>query len=335
MRHAAIYLISLFIFGSAAASDLPPGGGFSLPLNCTAGADCWVMNYPDMAPGPDVADPACGPRSYDGHKGIDIAIRDFAAMHRGIPVRAAANGVVRRVRDGMPDKVMRSVAQGAQLNRKDCGNGVILDHGNGWQTQYCHLRRGSVAVKPGESVRRRQILGLVGLSGKTQFPHLHLTTRRGGQMLDPMTGRSLGAGCGRGGGGASLWHDKSRLTYQPVSLYAVGVSTGPVTAGSVKQNAASPARIEPSAPALVLWAALFGVRAGDRLGFTITGPDGETLFSRRQTIARTQAWRLQFAGFRRKDTLWPLGHYRGRAVLRRGEGKTAVVSERSTEFWIK
>ena len=335
LRSAVIYLIPFFVSVSAAALDLPPGGGFSLPLNCTPGTDCWVMNYPDMTAGSDAADPACGPRSYDGHKGTDFAIRDLATMRRGVPVHAAADGVVRQARDGMSDKMMETKADRAKLKGRDCGNGIVVDHGNGWQTQYCHLRRGSVALSPGNSVRRGQQLGLIGLSGKTQFPHVHLTIRRRGQVLEPMTGRSLAAGCGRGGSGATLWHDNSHLTYQPVSLYAVGFSTGPVTAITVKQEAASPASIKRSAPALVLWVAIFGVRTGDQLAFTITGPDGKTLLSREITISRTQAWRLQFAGFRRKHTLWPLGHYRGRVVLRRGEGKTAVLSERSTEFWVK
>ena len=199
MLRAVIYLIFLFVSVSAAASDLPPGGGFSLPLNCTPGTDCWMMNYPDMAPGRDVADPQCGPRSFDGHKGTDLAIRDLATMRRGVPVRAAANGVVRHARDGMPDKIMRTKADRAQLKGRDCGNGIVVDHDNGWQTQYCHLRRGSVAVRPGESVRRGQRLGLVGLSGWTQFPHVHLTIRRRGEVLDPMTGRPLSTGCGQGG----------------------------------------------------------------------------------------------------------------------------------------
>ena len=334
MRRAVIYLIPLFVTVSAAAADLPPGGGFSLPLSCTLGADCWVINYPDMTLGPDTVDPACGPRSYNGHKSTDLAIRDLATMRRGIPVLAAADGVVQRTRDGMPDKIMQTNEDLAQLRGQGCGNGMVVDHGKGWQTQYCHLRRGSVALRPGESVRRGQQLGLVGLSGRTQFPHVHLTIRHRGQALDPMTGRPLGAGCGRAGG-SSLWHDNSRLTYQPVSIYAVGFTTGPVTAAIIKEDAAQSVQIERSAPALVLWAAIFGVRAGDQLAFTITGPNGKTLLSRGLTISRTQAWRLQFVGLQRKHAHWPLGHYSGYAVLRRGKGKTAVVSERNTKFIIK
>jgi hypothetical protein len=334
LRRAGIYLIPFLASVSAAASDLPPGGGFSLPLNCTPGTDCWVINYPDMTLGPDMADPACGPRSYDGHKSTDLAIRDLATMRRGVPVLAVADGVVRRTRDGMPDKIMRTKEEGAQMKWRGCGNGMVVDHGNGWQTQYCHLRRGSVALRPGDSVRRGQKLGLVGMSGRTQFPHVHLTIRLRGQELDPMTGRSLTAGCGRGGW-SSLWREDSRQTYRPVSLYAVGFATGPVTARTIKEDAARPVRIDRSAPALVLWAAVFGVRAGDELVFSITGPDGKTLLRRGLTVARTQAWRFQFAGLRRKQALWPLGHYRGQAVLRRSMGKTSIASERRTEFLIK
>ena len=280
VSRAGIYLVSLFVSVSAFASDLPPGNGFSLPLKCTPGVDCWVMNYPDMAPGPDVKDPTCGPRSYDGHKGTDFAIRDLAAMGRGVPVLAAADGIVRRLRDGVPDKMMRTKADGTSLKGRACGNGMVVDHGNGWQTQYCHLRRGSVSVRPGDSVARGQRLGQVGLSGRTRFPHVHLTIRHGGEILDPMTGGPLAKGCKRDT--ASLWRADARAAYQPASLYAVGFATGQVTGAAIKRDAASPTEVDRSAPALVLWAAIFGVRAGDKMAFTITDANGKTIFTRAQ-----------------------------------------------------
>ena len=68
---------------------------------------------------------------------------------------------------------------------RDCGNGVVIDHDDGWQTQYCHLRRGSVGVTRGQAVARGDRLGVVGMSGRTQFPHLHLSVRRDGAVIDP------------------------------------------------------------------------------------------------------------------------------------------------------
>ena len=89
MRIARALLIAGALAGAVAARAAepppPPGGGFVLPIDCLPGRTCWVMNYPDMDPGPRAADPACGPRTYDGHKGTDIAIRDRAfdgALHR-------------------------------------------------------------------------------------------------------------------------------------------------------------------------------------------------------------------------------------------------------------
>jgi len=77
-------------------------------------------------------------------------------MARGEPVVASAGGVVAAARDGVDDISMRD----APVPRgRECGNGVRIVHGGGWKTQYCHLRKGSVAVKNGD------MLGLVGLSG--------------------------------------------------------------------------------------------------------------------------------------------------------------------------
>ena len=56
---------------------------------------------------------------------------------------------------------------------RDCGNAIILDHGNGWETQYCHLKEGSLDVQRSMPVKAGDKIGEVGMSGRTVFPHLH------------------------------------------------------------------------------------------------------------------------------------------------------------------
>ena len=106
-----------------------------------------------------VADYAYGRISYDGHKGTDIAIRDFSAMEEGMAVLAAAPGVVRRRRDGMEDIGVSEAGRAKAVKGRECGNGVVIGHGTGWTTQYCHMRRGSVDVVTGQSVTAGQRLG--------------------------------------------------------------------------------------------------------------------------------------------------------------------------------
>lgn len=315
--------IILLFPGGVMAGSAPPGGGFSLPIDCMPGTDCWVMNYPDMASGKGVADFTCGPRSYDGHKGTDFAIRDIGAMRRGVDVLAAAEGIVRGVRDRVAGRRMLTVADREAVRGKECGNGVVVDHGGGWETQYCHMQRRSLVVRAGQKVRRGQPLGKVGLSGRTEFPHVHLTVRRDGAVLDPATGQPLSAGCSSVG--RSLWRKPERLAYQPMALYAVGFSAGAVKNAAVKRDTASPARLSATAPALVLWATAFGVRKGDRLTLTIIAPDGRTLHNNAVVMPRNQAWRLSYGGKKRKQARWPAGRYRGEAVLRRGKNSTAVT----------
>ncbi len=106
----------------------------SLPIRCRPGRDCWVVNHVDVDPGSGVRDYACDKRSYDGHKGTDIAIRDLVAMKKGIPVLASAAGVVKATRDGMRD-VDVTLAGLESVKGLACGNGLVLDHGEGWETQ--------------------------------------------------------------------------------------------------------------------------------------------------------------------------------------------------------
>ena len=109
-----------------------------------------MPRYVDLDPGPGFKDYMCGTRlGEDGHSGTDFAIPSLAAMRAGVPVLAAADGRVRNIRDGMEDVSVAVIGQAA-IEGRNCGNGLAIQHGDGWETQYCHLRKGSVAVQPGE-----------------------------------------------------------------------------------------------------------------------------------------------------------------------------------------
>ena len=68
--------------------------------------------------------------------------------------------------------------------RSGHGRLIILEHYWGWRTAYSHLSR--IWVKRGESVRRGQLIGLVGSSGRTTGPHLHLEVTQDGSHRDPL-----------------------------------------------------------------------------------------------------------------------------------------------------
>ena len=154
------------------------------PLACSVGHTCFIQHYVDHDPEGAPRDPFCGPKTYHGHDGADIRLPDMAAQRSGVGVLAAADGVVTGLRDGMPDVSVREGGFDAIKNR-ECGNGLMISHGGGWTTQYCHMRQGSLRVRSGQHVRAGDVLGQVGLSGDTEFPHLHLSVRLNGGIVDP------------------------------------------------------------------------------------------------------------------------------------------------------
>ncbi|QLA18209.1 M23 family metallopeptidase [Desulfolutivibrio sulfoxidireducens] len=289
------------------------------PLDCQPGRDCFIQNYVDLDPGPGAADYQCGPLSYDGHKGTDFRIRSDQ-MPRGVPVLAAAAGVVLAVRDGMPDVSVADTGPEAVRNR-EAGNSVVLEHEGGYVTQYAHLRSGSVLVKPGDRVAAGQPLGLVGLSGLTEFPHLHFETRQDGHPVCPFAGPQAAPGCGNHG--ASLWEPTAMqsLVYLPSMVWAAGFAPEPLRGSGEPQNVGLPS----TAQAAVFWAVFVGVRRGDVLRLRLTAPDGSVLAQSDVPVVANQAQRMQFVGRRRSGAAWPAGQYTGTAeLLRPGEAATVT-----------
>lgn len=93
----------------------------------------------------------------------------FAYGQKALAVKDAA--VVRAV-DKYKDQVPGALPPGMTLAEAD-GNHVVLDLGDGKYALYAHFKPGSVAVKVGDTVKRGQLLGIVGNTGNSSAPHLH------------------------------------------------------------------------------------------------------------------------------------------------------------------
>jgi len=294
-----------------------------LPIACTPGSDCWVVNYVDRDPGPGRRDFMCLDMSYDGHKGTDFALANEAVLAKDVPVLAAAGGTVQGVRDGMDDVSFREIGRDA-IQGRECGNGVRLDHGDGWATQYCHLKKGSILVGQGQRVEAGQVLGAVGLSGLTEFPHVHLQVSRGQEIVDPFVGVAGGPECGRGA--VPLW-DASlgpSLEYRAPKLVDLGFTGREPTRAEAEAGAAAPTTLPRTAPALILWLRAAGVRPGDRIRIEILGPDGSRFLEQDIEIAQTRIMTFLFRGRRTPDEGWPAGRYTGRVSLSRDRAVTGT-----------
>jgi len=322
MQMLRVIALCAGLAGGAATAAEP---SLALPLDCAYGRTCFIQNYVDRDPGPGHIDHACGRLTYDGDGGTDFRLRDYVEMERGYRVLAAAAGTVRATRDGMADVSVRDGGMAAVRGR-EAGNSVVLDHGGGWTTQYSHLKRGSVAVRTGETVTAGQMLGLVGLSGRTEFPHVELKVRFEGAEVDPFVGKDRVQPCGDPK--SPMWTPEvaATLAYMPTGLLGAAFAGGRPEPEAARRGAFRLGNTVPDPDALVLWVDLFGVQAGDVEAFTIRAPDGRALLETREPLASSKVSWFAFAGARRPQSGWVPGGYLGAYELTRS-GVVVVRTE--------
>lgn len=96
------------------------------------------------------------------HEGMDFTAKT------GTPIYVTGDGFVSR----------------ADNTASGYGNHVVIRHGFGYETVYAHLSR--YKCKRGQSVKRGDIIGYVGSTGRSEGPHLHYEVRNNGKVVNPL-----------------------------------------------------------------------------------------------------------------------------------------------------
>lgn len=316
MRLALLAALALGVaFGPPTACEAQPAAPkLAFPVACEIGRSCEIQHYVDRDPGPGVLDYRCGHRTEDQHDGVDIRLTDMAAQRAGVDVLAAASGRVIAVRDGVPDISIRTPGAPSVAGHM-AGNRVGIALGGGWILDYAHLAKGSLKVKVGDTVAAGQPLGRVGLSGATEFPHLHFSVRHNNQLVDPFAPAAPG-GCAPEA--ATLWTPEAakEMTYKRGAVLNTGFSSAMVESSAIEDRSA-PAP-SPDAAAFVAYARLIGLEAGDVVQIALLGPDGKTLGSGALPPLAVNKDQVPIVlGHKRPPQGWARGVYTGVVQVRR------------------
>ncbi len=268
---ATFIFVALQPLASVPAQD---GGAFAPPPGLQKytfwpqGGNFWDDLYPtnlvDLDTGSGVLDYHSTVNTYDGHLGIDTAIETFSHMAIGVPIFSALDGVVVAAHDGEFDMNTD--------NPDKLANFVRLAHGGGHETLYLHMKKGSVAVTVGQSVKAGQQIGLTGSSGNSSAPHLHFESSCSGEIFEPFAGSARP--------GLSMWQTQPAfrsefyvrefvLTSQPLANW-LGLPIDTARTGTFHMGAAQTVNF---------WTYVHNVPAGATISARYLRPDSSVAFA--------------------------------------------------------
>ncbi|SFV37743.1 M23 family metallopeptidase [Hyphomicrobium facile] len=320
---AALGLLLTGLLSQGAASEDRPE--LSLPLACQPHKTCFIQNYVDIDPGRSAKDYMCGRATYEKHSGVDFRLLSAAATTPPVAVLASADGTVKAVRDGVADVFFKK-AKPQDVAGRECGNGVILDHGGGWETQYCHMRQGSVRVAKDQAVKRGDQLGDAGFSGMADFAQVHISVRHDGKIIDPFLPDAAEGKCDPNARGPGMWQPAAAAAfpYKNGEMIGAAFAGAPPTVEALEINDRDVVPLTASSPAIILYGRFINLMKGDLVRFVASGPGSEIFDENAAPLERDKATYVAFAGKRRLGDAWPAGHYSGRVELIRDRGVIAT-----------
>ena len=271
------------------------------PVACHLMTDCWITDHVDLDQGLSRSeDYMCGDKASDNNKSTHISLANRKAASNIFPVMASANGTVIK----------------AQNVGGFCGEHVVIQHDDHWETSYCHLKEASVKIRKGQTVARGDVIGEIGLSGLTEWPHLSFAVTRNGMVFDPFSGRSTLEGCHTKS--QPLWEGGFNPPYEPAHVTDIGFTVGRVAERDIALgNMPDIDRIDVKTPQLSVWAMLMNIKRNDQITMILENPDEKVINKIQISVEDDKNIFPIYFVTRRKDFLWPSGYYKGSVTITR------------------
>lgn len=285
-------LIFLFLSSVSYAEDIL----LSFPVDCDYGKNCFIQNYVDLDNSKNHQDYRCNRLSYNAHKGTDVRLLDYVQMEQGVKVLAAEDGIVKAIRNDQDDFKYLEKGEIAVL-KKECGNGIVIDISNGYELQYCHMKKGSVTVKEGQKIKKGDVLGLIGMSGKTEFPHLHLALRKNGKIIDPFTALSPteNYNCNNPTQNNYFWDRE--LEYIETAILHFNITDQVPNKESARKGRFRNDSLKSNIKQIILWADIMGIQKEDKILFEILDSKNKAkIFSNSQIMKKPYAQYFIYSG---------------------------------------
>jgi hypothetical protein len=277
---------------------------FVAPISGAYAKDYILVNYVDWVVDTFIGDHYCNTKTYDGHQGTDFVIRNFRAMDSGVDVRAADNGRVIFIKDGLFDREKVSVVS------KLLGNYIGITHSGKLQTYYGHLRKGSVLVKVGDSVIAGQKIAQVGSSGNSSDPHLHFELwYDSSYYIDPFSGP-----CGNA---TSYWKLEPPFDTS-FGIWASGMCNYVCNLDTLKEEPLRQDTFYSKDPVITYWNLQYGLRKNDSLRIDWYTPSGLLWLSYGFRVTQ-DLWYYYFWSYIATPTggaegKWAIKYYRNNAL---------------------
>jgi len=314
MRFIIILVLSFFVLTRPIfAIDL------RFPVVCHLLQNCWITNHVDLDRRANIVeDYMCGSKTTDGAQSTHISLGSINAVAQNIPVVATAEGIIKE----------------AEFSSRFCGVRVLIDHGKGWESSYCHLNPETLMVQSGQKVTQGHTLGTIGTSGQTDWPRLSYALVRNGMVFDPFSNRTQLEGCSKQTN--PMWVQGYNPLYEPAHVTNLGFNIGEISASAVKQGTIGKADlIKKETPQISLWALFMNVQKGDEIDLRIIMPDGRILSEETFNAKRDEKYYAVYLSKLRRNFLWDEGRYIGRATIKRYVGNNRIETGQETYTILK